>query len=193
MQFEHFYFQFLPSPRETQTITYTIYLFTSTYFQREEGGEMGGGRGWGIYSNKGDGKIYGSLSLRTEMAPLLEERFHSWQRLESWQEQVQKKDKSPILGREFLKLALFPLSYLSLKLLIQKLPTYGISQFTLAADQASLSRTYIKRLSRSRAAQSCLHNRTFASNVSYMGGTKEEGRLCEEKNLTSFFQTYIWW
>ena len=47
---------------------------------------MGGGWEWGVYSNKEDGKIYGSLSLRTEMVPLLEERgFIADKRLQSWQ------------------------------------------------------------------------------------------------------------
>lgn len=53
------------------------------------------------------------------MVPLLGERgFITDKRLVSWQEQVQRKDKSPNLGVEFLKFGLFPLSYLSLKLLI---------------------------------------------------------------------------
>ena len=59
------------------------------------------------------------MSLRTEMVPLLGERgFITDKRLVSWQYQVQRKDKSSNLGVEFLKFGLFPLSYLSLKLLI---------------------------------------------------------------------------
>lgn len=158
---------------------------------------MGGGWKWGIQSNKGDGKIYGSLPLRTEMVPVLEERgFIADKRLQSWQQQVQRKDKSPILGVEFLKSGLFPLSQLSLKLLIQKLPIYRISRFTLEADHALLSMTYRKGLSKPRAAQCCLRNRNCASTFSCTEGRRGVGKLLitiltSSSKWRGSFQIYI--
>lgn len=58
---------------------------------------MDGNWEWGLNSNKEDRKIYGSQSLRSGMVSLLEERgFIVNKRFKRSQQQVQKKDKSPI-------------------------------------------------------------------------------------------------
>lgn len=58
---------------------------------------MDGSWEWGLNSNEEDRKIYGSQSLRSGMVSLLEERgFIANKRLKRSQQQVQKKDKSPI-------------------------------------------------------------------------------------------------